>query len=536
MSATEIYPQLSLQDQQNQYISNLINDQDWLIHQIIVPKLPSLITTVRSVLFYLLLDKPFKLPITSNSNDYLKGVITRNSFKISSLSLQINKLSFFNNANPFKISLDDDKQLELIQIKMMIKRLEFLVLQLDNVVKFIRAMKQQPTENINIKLKNNLIFLKKFNQIFQNILLISGEIDNPVQSSLFPENHLDPQNFKPELDLNKLSIDLYLNSGEIFIELIFLKKINIKPWCFINKYGISFNEFLTKKFVQNRKFNNINHLIEHYLEEKNWPKFWEFDDSANSDRRSITSSSSSSATKHNDNRLSPNINKESAESHNSWFKNILNFQNSSEVNQMYLNRNLKFNNAIYWILKNLQVKIADPILIIVNIKLNSIRALVQNNLLNLKNLIVNGDYLKSVIEKQPSFTRLEQAKDEETYNLLVNQFFSNKNQDIIDQESSFDLVEYLKSGDDSELNSLVDEGTFNPNSNSRKSNHENLDTLGVNFELLKDIHPEYEMFNDNLEEWDGELIKEISSLINNDPSNTTVNDAFSCCEFDVFDA
>lgn len=66
-----------------------------------------------------------------------------------------------------------------------------------------------------------------------------------------------------------------------------------------------------------------------------------------------------------------------------------------------------------------------------------------------------------------------------------------------------------------------------------KSSYEDLDNLDVNFEILKELRTDFDTLNANLENWDGELIKEISILINGDSS--TSNDELSCCEFDVFD-
>lgn len=562
MTTTEIYPPELLLVKQECYIRNLINDQEWIIDQVIIPKLPSFISTIKSILFYLILDKPFKLPITSNANDYLKGVITRNSFKITNLNLQISKLNFFNNSNLFKIQLEDDSsgEIELHQIKLVIQYLKFLMFQLSNLLAFIKASKQQK-KGIYSQLKHNLVFLKKFNQIYQNMQTIDTLINNPIQSELFPVSHPPANIFNPNLNLNKLSIDLYLNTGEIFIELIFLKKIQTKPWCFINEHGVSFTEFVTKKFLQNKRHQNINQVIDYYLEEKQWDKFWNFRDTALSEQDGVVDPKSGTvspingtvphSTGHSRNSSISSIVAEkpgTQHHHNHWFKNILSFQNSSETNRQYLNRNIKFNNSIYWILKNMQVKISDPILIIVNIKLNSVKNLIQNYLINLKNLIINADFLRSVTNGTISNLNLEKTSQEENnYNELLNEFFKNANDDLISQESTFDLEEFLKLNQESEFNDLLlaqstNYSTITTNAassvsstrkKSMKSSYEDLDNLDVNFEILKELRTDFNTLNANLENWDGELIKEISILINGDSS--TSNDELSCCEFDVFD-
>lgn len=470
MSLTTIYPPIGKSEAREKLISNIINEQTWVIDEIIIPKLPSLLATIKLVLLYLLMDKTFKLPIASNSSEHVKGTVSRSSYKITGLNLLINKLSHFNNLNPHKMSLEQGQEIELVQIKQCVRNLGFLGLQLKSLMEFSETQQKN-------RLQYNVRFLKKFNQIYQGIQMISEQIDKPAAELLFPENHLRSEIFEPALDLDKMSIDLFLNGGEIYLELVFLKKISVKPWCFINRYGISFNEFLHQKMIQNRKYTIIQ-LAEHYMDERNWAEFWLYDGNQ------VTEI-------HIDH-----------EKHNlaSWF-----LPKWTESNQMYLNKNMKFNGGIYWVLKDVQIKIGDPILIIVNIKLNSIKGMVQNNLVNLRNLVVSQDFLHAVTEKESVFLKM----DEESYNELLNEFFSNTNTDLAQDAFDFDLESFL-----------AEKGSEDDGS------------LEINLKLLKELDWDFKSQLESVQKWDDDFIKEISGMVNEGESFA---DSYSCCEYDVLD-
>lgn len=472
---------------------DLIKQQRWYIKEVLMKKVPWLALTVTSLIRYIILDKSFKLPITSNSNNHLKGIISRESYNINELSLIIEQLPYFHHGKPYKIQLKDNV-IELHQIKSALQVLKFLLFKVIQLRTFLENLMKHEVSDL-VSLKYHLLTLKKFNQVLELVLKISDLFNNPIQKELFPNSHLEQSIFEPELEINKLSIDLYLNSGEIFIELIFLKRITTKPWCLINDHNISFNEFINDKIVLMKK-HNINSLIEYFVDEKHWPEFWKYD-----------------GRNHN-NKINNSIKNPNDES-GTWFNKLWNnISNGDEANQLFLNRNIRFNNGVFWITKNFQIKISDPILIIINIKLNSIKQEFHNILVNLKCLIVNDDFLKPIVNKDGEFKRfLKKESETGEYQDLIKQIFSSESTTEIENPTEEEINDVI-------LSYLKSKGSTGSFDNS-------LDSSGD-----EDIKLDYLLslktgdFSNLITDYDNEIIKQFCTSIN------TENDNF-CCDFDV---
>ncbi|ODV60785.1 uncharacterized protein ASCRUDRAFT_76148, partial [Ascoidea rubescens DSM 1968] len=146
---------------------------------------------------------------------------------------------------------------------------------------------------------------------------------------------------------------------------------------------------------------NIHHFINHdhnhkKVQNQNQNK----GDSSDSDKTNINDESNDNCTISSTNsslnsyQISTQSNSESI--FNKFFSSKYSNQHKFEKELEYLNRNITFNNKVFWDLKQIEVKTSDPLLITVFVKLNSLENTLLNHYNNLKNVLEIDDELKDL--------------------------------------------------------------------------------------------------------------------------------------------
>ncbi|KAH3676241.1 hypothetical protein WICMUC_002118 [Wickerhamomyces mucosus] len=316
---TEIYPQLNSSKINEFEKLNQKLDQKWLINSIIKPELPRILETLSNCLNIITSNDDMKLPITTNRNDHIKGIIVRNSSDIIELNVDI----YLKSLNK-RFKLQSKSSFEICQINELISMITKTMIE---VHLLIQNFEDDQINNIDD-------FIKNLNNIRQILIDINENIDKPKESLSFPKHSISLNDnfivdFKPHKIDDFLALDVYILKSHIVIEIISFEKIKQDPWNKIDfKTGKSYIENLRKDISENKK--SLNFIIDQ-------------------DKKSIG--------------------------------HYIGLQKYTGLD--YFKRGITFNNKVIIITEKIEIQCQDPYLLVISTKLNSLEHLISRMCENL---------------------------------------------------------------------------------------------------------------------------------------------------------
>ncbi|TID31031.1 hypothetical protein CANINC_000392 [Pichia inconspicua] len=235
------------------------NEISWYISEVI----NSQVDSVKDVLSYCIrnLDEddetPYKLPLSSHNSEFLKGTITRTNFTITELHLIVS-CPHFNNGKKFEFTLKPESRLIIRQLLDCHDSLESAIFSLEKLA-----------ESANGKYDPKL-FIQYIEKLSNHIQNARNSLSNPNPAYIFPQFRIDGNCFEPALPMTG-ALDFTVDNGDLVVDFKTLSIVEKKPWCMIvdTKNKKSFADFVRQK-ISVRRNTPITQIIQeeynHYLE------------------------------------------------------------------------------------------------------------------------------------------------------------------------------------------------------------------------------------------------------------------------------
>ncbi|GMM27856.1 Rav2 protein [Martiniozyma asiatica (nom. inval.)] len=233
---------------------------DWLMFDIIRPQLPQIRDNLAICLSRIdeSDETAYKLPLSSHNSEVLKGTLTRKNFKITGLNLQV-KTNSFNSGHHMNFKLKKGKFIIIRQLLDCHDSMENAVNYLDKII-----------ENEHI---DSMLFVKYVQQVLKDIKLAKKSLNNSNSAYTFPKYRILPDIITPLLP-NTSALDITINSSELRLDFFVLNKVTTKPWDTIldSDKRISFADSVRDKIStdRNKPINKI--ITTEYLKLLEWYK------------------------------------------------------------------------------------------------------------------------------------------------------------------------------------------------------------------------------------------------------------------------
>ncbi|KAI5961323.1 RAV2 [Candida theae] len=380
----------SNQDQQTfaNLVSKIQQQQDdrelhWLVSSVILPEFPQIIEALTICSNLLMFNSPqqpdpsskiqkgppIKLPVSSGTQDNLKGIIVRDGAFITEFTVAVR-----------------DHYLNKVFHKLKLKK-PVLLEQIINANSAIDAsimLINQLSEFTDVKVLDHDATHKKlideFQRLLSSIQTAKTNLQLPTDPGLvFPEKVTNGQVFEPELP-NTIPIDFYLNQAEICVDLKSLSRVMEKPWGDIDPH--TGQSYVDKVREQMKLPPSSANSIRGSTGQKH----------SSSDVSSVVSGAPSLQTgKENEkvNNLLPDYDSHDKHETSSFFNNVMSHISLKPKHdaQDYITRCVTYNKMVVMIKSKIEVSSEDPVLVSCFTKLDSIEYLITNFLHSLSNLV-----------------------------------------------------------------------------------------------------------------------------------------------------
>lgn len=233
-----------------------VNEISWYMSEVITSQADS----IKEVLTYCIknLDESdessYKLPLSSHNSEFLKGTITRTNFRITELHMIVS-CPHFNNGKKFEFTL---KPQSSFIIRQLLDCHDSLQNALFNLEKLIECG------------NDSELFIQYIEKLCNHIQNARKSLSNPNPAYMFPQYRINGKLFEPALPITG-ALDFTVNDGELVVDFKTLSITEKKPWCIIidTKNKKSFADFVRQK-ISTRRNTPISQIIEeeykNYLE------------------------------------------------------------------------------------------------------------------------------------------------------------------------------------------------------------------------------------------------------------------------------
>ncbi|CCG25323.1 Ste23 protein [Candida orthopsilosis Co 90-125] len=378
----------STQDQSvfTELVSSIQHEQDdrelhWLVSSVILPEFPQIIEALTICSNMLMFNSPqqpdpsnkiqkgpaIKLPVSSGTQDNLKGIIVRDGAFITEFTVSVK-----------------DHYLNKVFHKLKLKKPVLLeqVVNANSAIDAAIMLINQLSEFTDVEELDHDATHKKLIDVFQRLLssiqTAKTNLQLPTDPALvFPERVTRGQTFEPELP-DTIPIDFYLNQAEICVDIKSLSRVTEKPWGDIDpRSGQSY--------------------VDKVRDQMKLPP-----SSANSIRGSgqkvssseVSSIASATPSVHmgkdeNVGNSFPDQDTSEKRDTSSFFNNMMSHISLKPKHdaQDYITRCITYNKMVVMIKTKIEVSSEDPILVSCFTKLDSIEYLITNFLHSLSNLV-----------------------------------------------------------------------------------------------------------------------------------------------------
>lgn len=262
--ATQIHTKKHLSEDE---LSELIKKQNsnevtWYMSEVITSHADS----IRDVLSYCMKNleesdcTPYKLPLSSHNSEFLKGTITRTNFKVTELHMIIN-CPHFNNGRKFEFTLKPQSDVIIRQLLDCHDSLENAYFNLDRII-----------EN-GVQESDPVLFMKFFEQLCSHIQNARESLASPDSAYMFPQYRTKGTLFEPPLPSTG-ALDFSINGGELVIDFKSLTIIDKKPWSMIvdpdNRR--SFADLVRQQISKKRNLPMNKIISDEYTKYLDWKK------------------------------------------------------------------------------------------------------------------------------------------------------------------------------------------------------------------------------------------------------------------------
>ncbi|ODV87436.1 hypothetical protein CANARDRAFT_26834 [[Candida] arabinofermentans NRRL YB-2248] len=356
--STKIYSPSTLMQTEIDQIgeANSRRELDWLINEIIRPQLPSIRENLHSCFSKIdeSSDQEYKLPLSSHNSEILKGVITRQNFKITGLNITM-KSKNLNGGKSFNLKLKTGQFLIVRQI-----------LDCHDAIYNSIAILNTLLENEKL---DRSTFLRYIENIYNQLDVAKNSLTSPNVGYIFPQHRVNATLFEPTLP-SSISLDFLVNSSDLSIDFKSVRKVTTKPWDVLidPDNHKSFADHVRARISEDRMTSIPNILIAEYTKLLEWKK------------------NESSEPEDKSQRIGSTI------------KNIFNSNSDPSYSTMLKTANKYLESAVTYvdndgdplvvtIQENCDVVTSDPVLLSISIKLESLEKTVAKILENFKSCI-----------------------------------------------------------------------------------------------------------------------------------------------------
>ncbi|KAI5958480.1 RAV2 [Candida margitis] len=352
----------------------------WLVSSVILPEFPQIIealTICSNLLMHnspqqpdhsskILKGPPIKLPVSSGTQDSLKGIIVRDGAYVTEFTVSVK-----------------DHYLNKVFHKLKLRKPVLLeqIVNANSAIDASISLINQLSEFTEVQDSDHEIEHQRLIKVFQSLLstiqTAKTNLQLPTDPSLvFPEKVTHGQFFEPELP-STVPVDFYLNQAEICVDLKSLSRVTEKPWGDIDpRTGQSYVDKVRDQMkLPPSSTNSIRGSVEQ--------KFPSSDVSS-------TASPSPSVHVAKDENVG-NLFPEHDTNHetSSFFNNMMSHISLKPRHdaQDYITRCITYNKMVVMIKTKIEVSSEDPVLVSCFTKLDSIEYLITNFLHSLSNLV-----------------------------------------------------------------------------------------------------------------------------------------------------
>lgn len=367
-------------------VSSIQHEQDdrelhWLVSLVILPEFPQIIEALTICSNMLMFNSPqqpdpsnkiqkgpaIKLPVSSGTQDNLKGIIVRDGAFITEFTVSVK-----------------DHYLNKVFHKLKLKKPVLLeqVVNANSAIDAAIMLINQLSEFTDVEELDHDATHKKLIDVFQRLLssiqTAKTNLQLPTDPALvFPERVTRGQTFEPELP-DTIPIDFYLNQAEICVDIKSLSRVTEKPWGDIDpRSGQSYVDKVRDQMkLPPSSANSIRGSGQKVL---------------SSEVSSIASATPSVHMGKDENvgNLFPDQDTSEKRDTSSFFNNMMShiLLKPKHDAQDYITRCITYNKMVVMIKTKIEVSSEDPILVSCFTKLDSIEYLITNFLHSLSNLV-----------------------------------------------------------------------------------------------------------------------------------------------------
>lgn len=206
----------------------------WVIEATILPQLPSMQSTLESLMDQLGSPDGYKLPISSYNSEQVKGIITRTGFNVTELNLnvKINKVH-----QRFNLKKD-----------VMIRQLLDCYDCIDNCISGVKKLLYTQREDLD-----HNMFIKILKTVIMGIKMTIKNLNEPNIAYSFPLMRIPNRYMDPKLP-NELAIDVNMANNELCVDVYSLKVVTQFPWNVIldKQRGVSFIDRIRSRISKER--------------------------------------------------------------------------------------------------------------------------------------------------------------------------------------------------------------------------------------------------------------------------------------------
>ncbi|GMF04438.1 unnamed protein product [[Candida] boidinii] len=378
MSTKVYYPQPLTEKQiLNNFNKSNENEIKWLISNVLLTELPSLRDELKNCVDKISDSNDFevRLPLTSHNSEILKGIITRQNFKITGLNITVKNIKVLNNGKSFKLQLKQGKEI-------IIKQLIDCHDSINNAINMIDKITAtyENTEEANTIISPN-ITLSYVSKLLNNIASALKSLKSPFPFYIFPVYRLPAAFFEPELPAN-VSLDIFISNSELGIDFKSLTPVVNRPWSLIvdKNNRRSFADIVRDTISKERNKTIPRILIDEYNNLLEWQKELKEKHEDLSNLAAVSSSSASLLSS------SPSPASPPPESSGiaSMFSSIFSSNNNPSASTLlktaskYLEESITYVNnnndpVVVLVNQTCDVVSSDPVLLTISIKLDSLK-------------------------------------------------------------------------------------------------------------------------------------------------------------------
>jgi len=200
----------------------------------------------------------YKLPLSSHKTETIKGILTRQNFKITALHLCITNKNF-NNGKKYEIKLKSDSYLIIRQLLDCHDAMENAIGNIDKILE-----NDQNGGNIDL-------FVRYFEQVCSHISLARKSLSDPNPAYVFPKFRIPSHHFEPPIP-NTGALDFSVNDGELTVEFKSLTQIEKRPWSVIidKQRNLSFADIVRNKISTQREIQMNKIIANEYTKYLKW--------------------------------------------------------------------------------------------------------------------------------------------------------------------------------------------------------------------------------------------------------------------------